>query len=66
MEENNMNDTYLEHSQHNEFVKDCSTCYSEARLLRAKTIVMREDLGTAIGHERSAISDPDFTRNPLE
>ena len=35
----NMNDTYIEHKFHDTYQADCSTCYSESRLIKAyKTV----------------------------
>jgi len=37
-----MEDLYFEHSQHNTYTEGCSTCYSEARLIKNFTTVNRD------------------------
>lgn len=58
------NDLCWEHFQHNTYEKDCSECYSEARLLRAKRIVGKTELGTNI--RRGVEEDIERNPNPLE
>ena len=62
--EEKVEDTHLEHdAYHQEYHNDCSSCFVERNMARARSARLREELG--FGQSNRQIDDPQWTTNPF-